>query len=158
MSAFLFKQEVQAQFSKAGWYPDRDFSKHLEKVKGIKFLPDFLVSFFREFGGLYVPLLEHNDTRTLNLNDVVKGKFKLKENLKPNEFFGKDLYIFPIGQENDEGGMIYCDGRGNIYSLGSEVTLWVSKDFQDGIEKVIECNYGDSLAWDLNSNEWSKDF
>ena len=53
----MFREEVQEQFKKAGWFEGRNIKRTLEKVKNFDKLPLFLKEFLYEYGDLEVKTL-----------------------------------------------------------------------------------------------------
>ncbi|WP_430411000.1 hypothetical protein [Kordia sp.] len=95
-------------------------------------------------------------TGTLNLKEISKKRLKIKSYLeKPS--LKNNVLTFPIGfyHNSDDNGTIECDQNGTIYLMG-EFPIIVSKDFKNGIEKIIMEDYSDTFEWNPIDKIWDK--
>ncbi len=93
---------------------------------------------------------------TLNLKEISKKRLKIKSYLeKPS--LKNNVLTFPVGfyQNSHDNGIVECDQFGTIYLMG-EFPIIVSKNFKNGIEKIIIEDYSDTFEWNPVNKTWDR--
>lgn len=149
-----FKPEVQAQFKKAGWVEGRDKKEEYDSFPTFDKLPSFLKAFLYEYGNLNVETISITGAEPLAYLDLtVHKEWAEIEGLivDGSEYNLGNLYT--IGYYRMDNAECVCDDLGRFYKIG-DISVKVSDNFKEGIEKMISENHSDRKEWHPDVKEW----
>ena len=149
----VFKDNVQEQFRKAGWFPERNVSIEFAKIEAFGTLPAHSKEFLTRYGSLLVEeckLYESEVTNTLETDPKY-----VKNIVWKGLPFAEELYY--VGYFYPDHYVIYSDAAGAVYMLG-DYYFKINDDFISGIENLLEDDWSNSLEWNPDTNEWVEEY
>ena len=148
-----FREEVQNQFKKAGWFPGRNVKERFDCIIGFEKFPQFAKDFLYEYGDLEIETLGEYVTGILNTRPEYLGI--IENYLSKPRYYG-NIITFPLGDYHIDSATMECDEEGKIY-MSSDGPNRMSDDFIEGIERVIMEDYSNVFWWDEEKQEWSQE-
>lgn len=130
----VFKQNVQEQFRKAGWFEGRDVKSIFEsKIKFFNSLPSHVKDFLISYGNLLIEDSKPYESEVINaLNTDIRY---IESTIEKDLPFSEEL--FRIGYFYPDHYMVYTDKDRKIYLVG-DFYYKINDDFEKGIESLIE--------------------
>ena len=150
-----FREEVQEQFKKAGWYPGRNVKDKFDAIPRFNEFPQIAKDFLYEYGDLEVEMLSNNVVGIFNTKALPMGYYKIENYLDKPRYYGNKI-TFPLADYHLDCAAIECDAEGRIY-VSSDGPNLMSEDFIEGIERVIMEDYSEAFWWDDENGKWSQD-
>lgn len=150
-----FRNEVQEQFKKAGWYPGRNVKDKFDAIPRFNEFPQIAKDFLYEYGDLEVEMLGNNVVGILNTQSSLLKLYDIDSYLTDSRYYG-NIITFPLAYYDLDNATIECDTEGRIY-VSSDGPNLMSEDFIEGIERVIMEDYSEAFWWDDENGKWSQE-
>lgn len=149
-----FKNNVQEQFKKAGWFKGRDAKNIFEnKIKDFNSLPSHVKEFLINYGNLLIEDSKPYESEVINtLNTDIRYIENIIERSLP---FSDELYR--IGYYYPDHYFVFTDKEKNIYLVG-DYFYKMNSNFEKGIENLIEDDWNNSLEWNPETKEWVDEY
>jgi len=144
-----FKEEIQNQFLKAGWFSGRNIETQLT---GINEFPQEIKEFLYEYGDLKIKDTKSNESNVTNILDLDKVNFR-SNSIYQSSVINKKLYT--VGYLKPDHYMVYMDDESKVYLVGDYYFL-MGNTLKEGIENILDDNWDESLEWDPNNKTWNK--
>lgn len=150
----IFKEKVQDQFRKAGWFEGRDVQGEFEnKIKNFASLPAHLREFLKSYGNLLTEDCKPYESEVVNtLNTDVAY---IENSILKNRPFSDVIY--KVGYWYPDHYFVYTDNIGTIYLVG-DCYFKLNDSFEKGIENIIEDDWDSSLEWNPETRQWVKEY
>lgn len=148
-----FKESVQEQFRKAGWFPGRNVRNELAKSEGFYTLPEHAKEFLSSYGNLLVEDCKSYESEVTNTLET-DSKF-VKGIIWKDAPFADELYF--VGYFYPDHYMIYSDASGAIYMTG-DYYFKINDNFINGIENLIEDDWSNFLEWNPETKQWVDEY
>lgn len=147
-----FKNKVQEQFKKAGWYSDRNVSSKYLNVNTISDFPETAREFHFEYGDLVIEDCKPYDSEVIDKLHIEEVSAEEIINEAQYEFNKK---LFPLGYLHPDHYSVYIDSDEKVYLIGDYYFI-IGNSLKEGIENIIEDNWTNSLEWDSIEKKWLK--
>jgi hypothetical protein len=148
-----FKENVQEQFRKAGWFPERNIRSEFEGIKDFHSMPPHAQHFLISYGNLLIEECRPYESEVTNTLET-DPKY-VKGIVWRGLPFADELYY--VGYFYPDHYVIYSDASGVVYMLG-DYYFKINDDFVKGIENLMEDDWSNSLEWNPDTNEWVDEY
>lgn len=143
----IFKNKVQEQFKKAGWYEGRN---EKSKIDNIKNFPENLIKFISMYGGLKVEDCKPYQSDVINTLDLDLINYNLPNTVFNSEI-NKQLYV--IGYFYPDHYMVLLDNEDTVYMVGDYI-FKAGDSLKVGIENILEDKWENILEWNFKDKKW----
>ncbi len=149
-----FEPKIQTQFKKAGWFSGRNIEPKLNSISTLDTYPHFAKEFLKQYGNLKVETNISTGKVFLDFTPIFSGFFKPSSLIEISPYGGMKTYA--IAYYPTDHLIVECDDEGHIYLFG-DVTIMLSENFKNGIEKLIMEDYSNIKEWHPDIKQWKSE-